>query len=134
MDEDLQTLESLINESDWLARDDPEPNIGDVGCPQVAEGYGTRGQSLFTAFITKQGDVYKCEFERCLAYSTHSLEDAIRHIRWHHFSQRPYPCIPPNGDQWYVPHCSLPYSFPCTRRRLTWFPRIAIVASLARMT
>ena len=120
---ELQALEKLINKSDWLARNDLEPNVGDIGCPQVPKGYGTRGQSLYTAFITEQDDgVYKCAFVRCFAQSAPSLEDAIRHIRKHHFNHFPFPCLPTNGDEWYVSHCSLFYSFPCTRRRLTWFP------------
>ena len=136
LNEDLQKLESLIDELDWFTSNDHEPKVGDTECPELAEKYGTRGQSLFTAFVTKQGGdgVYGCAYAPCSAYSTNNLEEAIRHIRSHHFNHSPFPCVPLNGDEWYVSLCSLPYSFPCTRRRLTWFPRIAIVASLPSLT
>ena len=135
LDKGLQALERLINKSRWLTSNTLEPNIGDPGCPEVPEGYGTRGQSLFTAFITEQSDgVYKCAFVRCFAQSAPSLAEAIRHIRSHHFNHSPFPCLSTNGGQWYVSHFSFPYSFTWTRRRLTWFPCIAIVPSMPRLT
>ena len=113
MNEDLKTLESLIENSHWFNSGDREPTVGAVGCPVLAEKYGTRGRSLFTAFVTKQGDdFYGCAFEHCFAYSARTLEEVIRHIRSHHFRPCPFSCIPPNGDQWYVSHCSLPVHFP----------------------
>ena len=109
MNEELQELERLIEESDWLANNEHEPNVGDVESPRLAERYGTRGQSLFTAFVKKNGDGgYGCKFERCLAYSINNLEGAIRHIRHHHFSHSPFSCVPLNGAEWYVSPCPLP--------------------------
>ena len=109
MNKDLQELEKLIEKSDWLANNEHEPNVGDAEGPKLAEKYGTRGQSLFTAFVKKKDDGgYGCKFEPCLAYSTNNLEEAIRHMRYHHFNHFPFSCVPLNGHIWYVSHCPLP--------------------------
>jgi len=110
-DYELKQLEDSLNASDWLHNNSIEPLVGDVSCHHPAEKYGVRGQSLFTAFVEeKDGGIYGCVYEPCFAFSTRILEEAIRHIRHHHFNYSPFFC-----GQWYVPHYLLSYSFPCTR-------------------
>jgi hypothetical protein len=116
MNKELQDLEKLIEKSDYVVNNRLEPNVGDAGTPQLADKYGTRGQSIFTVFLKNKDDgAYGCKFERCLAYSTRNLDQAIRHIRHHHFNHFPFPCVPLNGNHWYVSHCPLFYSSICTR-------------------
>ena len=111
MMEDLQNLEKLIEEEDWFKHNRHEPNVGAPESLKLADKYGTRGKSLFTAYVTeKEVGVYGCVYEPCFAFSTRNLEEAIRHIRHHHFSHTPFSC-----GQWYVSHYLLSYSFPCTR-------------------
>jgi len=99
-------LEKLIEASDFFRNNEHEPNVGDMDCPEVPKGYGTRGQSLYTVFITKGHDnIYRCAFEEHRPHSTANLEEAIRHVRHHHFNHCPYLCVPTNGDQWYASHC-----------------------------
>jgi hypothetical protein len=114
MSNDLEELEMLINVSDWLEANELEPCIGDPSCPEIAEEHGTRGKSLYTAFIDSKDDgSYGCKFERCFAYSTRSLDEAIRHMRYHHFNHSPYACVPPVGIEWYVSYCPLPPPLSC---------------------
>jgi len=103
MDVNLQKLEKAINTSTWLRDNEPEPRIGDRNCPAEADAYGTRGQSVYTAFIEdSDSDTYGCKYEACRAYSTRCMEEAVRHLRHHHFSHSPYLCIPASGNTWYV--------------------------------
>jgi hypothetical protein len=112
MNQDLQELEKIINRSDWLEANILEPRIGDPDSPAEAEPHGTRGLSLYTAFIEKTADSgYNCKFELCSSSSTgniynRNLEEVIRHIRHHHFNHSPFVCTPANGAQWYVSHRS----------------------------
>ena len=99
----LRKLESIIHASPWLRDNEPEPLIGDHNCPTTAHSYGTRGVSVYTAFIEKKdGDTYGCKYGACRAYSTRSMEEAVRHLRYHHFNHSPYLCIPASGNTWYV--------------------------------
>ena len=112
MDANLQKLEKVINESAWLRANAPEPRIGDSDCPAEADSYGARGMSVYTAFIeTQDGYTYTCKYEPCRAYSTRSMDEAVRHQRHHHFDHKPYLCVPASGNTWYVsvfPHgCAL---------------------------
>ena len=103
MDENLQKLENIINASDWLRYNDPEPRIGNPNCPAEADQFGIRGESVFTAFVEDQNNgTYGCKYEPCHAYSTRSLEEAVRHQRHHHFNHSPYACVPTSGNTWYV--------------------------------
>jgi hypothetical protein len=118
MNQDLQRLAALINGSDWLANDDHEPRVGDFECPELVQKYAVRGQSIYTPLVTKKGSgFYGCIYGPCYAFFTTNLEDAIRHLRHHHFGHSPFVCIPPNGGTWYVSHCPLLYSLPHTRRK-----------------
>ena len=103
MDVNLQKLEEIINMSAWLRDGELEPCIGERNCPAEADPYGIRGLSVYTAFVKNQhGDAYGCKYERCRAYSTRSMEEAVRHQRHHHFNHSPYLCVPANGGMWYV--------------------------------
>ena len=103
MDANLQKLEKVINESAWLRANHLEPSIGDRNCPAEADPYGARGMSVYTAFIeTQDGDTYKCKHEPCHAYSTRSMDEAVRHQRHHHFYHAPFMCVPASGNIWYV--------------------------------
>jgi len=111
MDKVIQNLEKLIEAEDWFKHNRHEPNAGDPESLDLADQYGTRGKSLFTAFVEeKDGGLYGCVYKPCSAFSAHNLEEAIRHIRYHHFNHFPFSC-----GQWYVSHYLLSYSFPCTR-------------------
>ena len=103
MDANLQNLERIINTSDWLRNNELEPSIGERNCPAEADPYGTRGLSVYTAFIKNQdADTYGCKYEPCRAYSTRNMEEAIRHQRHHHFDHSPFVCVPTSGNTWYV--------------------------------
>ena len=102
-DVNLQKLEKIINSSAWLRDNELEPSIGERDCPAEADPYGARGLSVYMAFITTQDDnAYGCKYERCRAYSTRSMEEAVRHVRHHHFNHSPYVCVPASGNTWYV--------------------------------
>jgi hypothetical protein len=121
----LEELVKIIDESDWHQANTIEPNIGEHSCPAEAEEHGIGGQSLYTAFIKNtDDDGYECKFELCSSsptgtFYTRNLEEAIRHMRHHHFNHSPFVCIPTNGDQWYVPHPSCPLRHPVLGWRLT---------------
>jgi hypothetical protein len=99
--EELKQLEDNFNESAWRRNDRIEPLIGDRSCHYLAEKYGILRASCYTVFVQDNGDdTYGCRHKRCHAFQAHSLEDAIRHQRYHHFYHQPFECIPPNGAQW----------------------------------
>ena len=88
----LNNLIAIFNSSMWLRQNHHEPRIGDVDAPQLAELYGRRGRSWFIVFVHDWRDgTYGCCHEACLrpvsrgGYLTRSLEDPIRHQRYHHF-------------------------------------------------
>ena len=96
--EDLRMLIEAINASAWLRDNDPEPRIGHPDCPAGASQYGLRGESVYTVFVTLQNDgTYGCKDEACRAYSTQSLDAAVRHQRSYHFDHLPYACVPASG-------------------------------------
>ena len=105
--EDLNKLVDIFNRSPWLHGNILEPRIGDPDTPKLAEAYGARGRSCFIVFVHEWGNgAYRCFHESCFrpieqgGYSARSLEDAIRHQRYHHFYHSPFRCVPINGDQW----------------------------------
>jgi hypothetical protein len=103
--QDLKLLEQECNSSQWLAENDHEPCVGDPSCPNLAEGRGIRGMSLYTAFVKNargEAEAHGCHFAPCAAYHTYSLEEAIRHQRDHHFNHKPFVCVPASGKQWYA--------------------------------
>ena len=103
LDVNLRKLEKIINASTWLRNNQLEPCIGDRDCPAEAESYGTRGQSVYTAFIENyDGDTYGCRYTPCRGYSAQCMEEAVRHLRHHHFNHSPYLCTPASGNTWYV--------------------------------
>ena len=113
MDHDLQRIVRTINASAWLRDNDPEVRIGHPDCPVEAEQYGARGQSVYTAFVDFQNDyTYGCKDEACRTYSTRSLEEAVRHQRYHHFNHLPYACVPASGAMWYVSSYPVRWSNP----------------------
>lgn len=97
---DLKILESTYNKSDWLKSHDHEPLIGDPDCPALAQEYGISRLSCYSVFLEKINATYLCRFEACRGFSPCSLEDALRHQRYHHFDHRPFLCAPVNGRQW----------------------------------
>jgi hypothetical protein len=99
--EELKKLEDNYNESGWLLNHNHEPLVGDRSCHYLAEKYGIPRTSCYTVFVQdNEDDTYGCRHERCRAFQTDSLEDAITHQRYHHFDHRPFQCIPPSGAQW----------------------------------
>jgi len=121
MNEDLQEPEGLTEE-DLFTINDRKPNIGCVDCPKLTERYGTR----LVLVIKKKGDgVYGCYLERCSAYSTHDLEEAIRHFRLYHFKTSPCPAFRSTVINGMSHTVSYPILFPVSGERLTWLPRIA---------
>ena len=103
MDVNLQKLKEIIKASDWLRNNELEPRIGDANCPAEADPYGIRGLSVYTAFVRNQnGDAYGCNYELCGAYSTRTMEQAVRHQRIHHFDHSPYLCLAATWNAWYI--------------------------------
>lgn len=137
MNAELQSIEGTINASTWLAANAPEPLIGDFNCPSLAEGWGPRGIPVYYVFVEARPDnAYGCCRPACHAYITHSLEDAIRHQRCHHFNHSPFVCIPANGTLWFVLRSILASSFhhPASSCRLIQMCITAAVASIANPT
>lgn len=101
--DDLVSLEQIFNSSSWLLNNEPEPKIGQPDCPVIAEKYGARGRSCFTAFVEERGSrTFGCRFGRCHAFLANSLHEAVQHQRSYHFDHRPFVCTPPGGRLWYV--------------------------------
>ena len=101
--EDLKMLEQYCNRSRWLNQNEHEPCVGDVHCTPLAESRGTRGMSLYTAFVRNRSDgAYGCHFAPCFAYHTPSEAEAIRHQREHHFNHKPFIRVPVSGNHWYA--------------------------------
>ena len=98
---DLQSLEDMYNSSSWLINHVLEPNIGDFGCPDLAEKYGRRGQSCLTVFLYEDDNgSLRCRFESCSTMDFRTIETGLRHVRGHHFDHRPFECLPENGEIW----------------------------------
>jgi len=130
-EQDLEVLQKAFNEEPWLRNHSLEPVVGHRLCPPGAEVHGIRGLSCYTAFV-KESEIkegkWECRFEACRGLLVTSREDAIRHMRYHHFDHRPFACT-----QWLVhvtvsqpPIDTLPL-LDCTvpvgsTPRLTWKP------------
>jgi len=98
-EEDLTQLEQEIISSLWHAGNTLEPPCGSPDCPYIADCYGTRGMSCYTAFVIANPDGSSGCFW-CPAYSARKLEDAVRHQRSNHFNHKPFVCVPINGAVW----------------------------------
>ena len=89
--------------STWFRFNLVEPRIGDMDCPAVVEEHWPRGQSCYIVFVTSRGPAhFGCIEERCLGFSTRTIESALRHQRAYHFGHNPFMCIPTSGELWYV--------------------------------
>ena len=99
-EEDLLQLEQTIESSPWHAANALEPKCGDPDCPYLADRYGIRGMSCYTAFATKPDGTFGCWREECSSYSARRLEDAVKHQRTCHFNHKPFLCVPMNGTVW----------------------------------
>ena len=98
---DIQTLEEIYRNASWLINDAPEPLIGNQDCPHLAQTYGSRGRSCLSAFLEVQDDgSAKCRFQRCFAFTFSNIENGLKHLRDHHFGNRPFVCLPENGRTW----------------------------------
>ena len=98
---DLHTLERLYRGALWLRNNAPEPLIGDQDCPDLAQTYGLARRSCLTVFLDApdDGDI-KCRFERCFAFTLGTVDIGLKHLREHHFGNRPFRCLPTNGTTW----------------------------------
>ena len=102
-EEDLMQLEQSIISSLWYATNALEPPCGNPDCPHLADRYGIRGMSCYTAFVgAKPNGDFGCWREECSTYSTRRLEDAVKHQRKNHFNHKPFLCVPANGTTWWV--------------------------------
>ena len=98
---DLQTLEELYKGAIWFKQDQPEPLIGDQNCPYLAQTYGLPRRSCLTAFLDAENDdMIQCRFERCFAFTFSTIDNALKHLREHHFGNRPFACSSANGTTW----------------------------------
>ena len=98
---DLESLEKLYKISLWFRSDAPEPLIGDQDCPHLAQTYGLLRRSCLTVFLDVQNDNnVKCRFERCFAFTFSTVDNALKHLREHHFGNRPFVCLSTNGVTW----------------------------------
>ena len=94
----LDRFEKWFNTSEWCAKQAMEPRIGDEDCPVDAEHYGMARESFLTVFISVLGvRQFGCRFENCHAFSTSTLEGALKHQRQHHFNHRPFHCSSNEG-------------------------------------
>jgi hypothetical protein len=98
---DLHALETIYCNSLWLKDDAPEPLIGDQDCPHLAQTYGLIRRSCLTVFLEvhNNGSV-KCRFERCFAFTFSTVDNGLKHLREHHFGNRPFACLPETGRTW----------------------------------
>jgi hypothetical protein len=97
--EDLRTLEETYKTSDWLRGNRDEPLINDPDCPHLAQIYGLSRRSCLTVFVDTHDTGYKCRFERCFSFTFKNLDEALKHLRQHHFGNRPFTCL---STIWYV--------------------------------
>lgn len=97
---DLQMLEYLYRNAPWFISDAYEPLIGDQDCPHLAQTYGLPRRSCLTVFLDAQRGSVKCRFERCFPFTFSTVDSALKHLREHHFGNRPFVCLPTNGTTW----------------------------------
>lgn len=101
--EDLAALEKTYKESSWFRGNRHEPIVGDPDCPYLAQTYGLSRRSCLTVFVDVHDAAgHKCRFERCLSFTFKHLDEALKHLRQHHFGNRPFVCLPESGATWYV--------------------------------
>jgi hypothetical protein len=68
--------------------------------PPIIDGYGLKGQSIYTAFFNHLDmETFVC---RGCGHTSDDLEVAIVHQRAVHFQHEPYRCHALNG-MWWVP-------------------------------
>lgn len=100
-EEHLIQLERCIISSPWYAANALEPICGSPDCPYLADCYGVRGMSCYTAFVVaKPGGTFGCWREGCSAYSARQIAIAVKHQRTNHFNHKPFLCVPVNGIAW----------------------------------
>jgi hypothetical protein len=98
---DLRTLKEVYEGSPWLKNNELEPLVGDEGSPHLTQTYGLPRRSCLTVFVWARDEgEFGCRFERCHAFTSRSIEDAIKHLRKHHFDHRPFVCLPTDGKTW----------------------------------
>ena len=98
---DLTTLENAFIE--WFRHNNHEPLVGDPDCPFLAQTYGLSRRSCLTVFVDADDTIgHKCRFERCFEFTFNTLDEALKHLRQHHFGNRPFACLSENGTRWYV--------------------------------
>ena len=90
---DLDSLYEQYLSSQWVAENRPEPCIGDIDCPILAERYGLRGRSCYSVFVYRRNDQrYGCLHDRCYQEGSpngpgfRTMDKAVQHQRDHHFS------------------------------------------------
>ena len=106
---ELKNFEEIFHNSYCMALNDPGPLVDDPDCPALADKYGIRKRSCYTAFIqVNEGDTYR--YRTYPGFQTRSLEEAIIHQRQGHFYYSPFECrrIPAGKQQSLDP---LSYSF-----------------------
>jgi ankyrin repeat protein len=90
---EIEEIEEAFNKSTWLQNHTLEPVVGNPLCPAAAEEHGITGMSCYTALVEKYGDdLFGCRYEACRMFRINSIEDAVRHLRYHHFDHRPFLC------------------------------------------
>ena len=98
---DLHILEEVYRNALWLRSNAPEPIVGDQDCPHLAQTYGLPRRSCLTVFLDVRDDgIVQCQFERCFPFSFSTVDNALKHLREHHFGNRPFVCLPTNGGMW----------------------------------
>jgi hypothetical protein len=89
-----------ISQSDFLRFQQLEPRVGDPSnYPVAVKEHGIKGQSVYTALVHLERKELVCKL--CPYNVMDELEDAITHVRVHHFRHYPYHCSP-TQTQWYV--------------------------------
>jgi hypothetical protein len=98
---DLKFLEEFYRNSLWLRSDASEPLIGNQDCPHLAQTYGLLRRSCLTVFLDAQNERnVTCRFERCFAFTFSTVDNALKHLREHHFGNRPFVCLSTDGVAW----------------------------------
>ena len=100
-EDDLALLEQQILSSPWHAANALEPVCGSPECPHLADRYGVRGMSCYTALVVTNPDgTFRCWREECSANPARHLEDVVKHQRTNHFNHKPFLCVPTNNTVW----------------------------------
>lgn len=100
-EDDLVLLEQEIISSTWYASNALEPICGSPECAYLADHYGVRGMSCYTAFVIPNPDgTFGCWREECSAFMARQIENAVKHQRTNHFNHRPFLCAPTSNTAW----------------------------------